>query len=73
MSRDDAGPSLHRLIADAVARGERLQDESRVAMAELHASTDALRDTVADVRRRRAERRTFGNRQADAEEDFDPG
>jgi hypothetical protein len=73
MTRDDASRSLHRLIAEAVARGERMKEESRLAIAEIHASTDALARTVAAVHRGRAERRTFGNRHADAQEDSDPG
>jgi hypothetical protein len=73
MEREGAAPSLHRLIGEAVIRGARLQEESRVAISDIEASTAALAETVATVHRCRAARRTFGNGPFDAEEGQPPG
>jgi hypothetical protein len=73
MERPGGRPSLHRLIGEAVARSARLQEESREAVADVRASTAALERTVAEVRRCRLARRTFGNGQFDAEDGGGPG
>jgi len=72
MERERAEPSLHRLIGEAVARGARLQEESRVSVDAVRASTAALERTVADIHRGRA-RRAFGKRQFDARGGLPPG
>jgi hypothetical protein len=56
VERDGAGRSLHQLISDAIARGARLQAESRIAVDEVHESTVALERTLAAIRRQRVDR-----------------
>jgi hypothetical protein len=73
VERESAGRSLHWLIGEAVARAARLQEQSRAALEEVHASSAALERTVAALHRARAERQRFGNRQFDAEEGRGPG
>jgi hypothetical protein len=56
MERDCAKPSLHDLVSDALTRAARAQDESRMALDAMRATTDALEQTVAQAHYSRAAR-----------------
>jgi hypothetical protein len=56
VERDGATGPLHEVIGEAIERGARLVEESRVAINEIQDSIAALNQTVAAIRRARAER-----------------
>jgi hypothetical protein len=56
MPDESTARSLHDLLAEAVARCTRMQQESRIAVHDVRTSRAALEDTIAAIRQARAER-----------------
>jgi hypothetical protein len=73
VKREGASASLHELLERALDRAARAQAHSDDLVARQEALTGALHETIADIRRRRHERATFGNGHSGARDRSRPG